>query len=122
MGREKDHPLSRDQMYNALDLLERIRDLEKKYIESGGTPFVLTSGYRPPLINEHVVGAKKGDAHERCMGIDLRDRDLCLSDFLLQNKPLLEHLGLWMESPQSAVNHCHLQSFPPKSGRRVFLA
>lgn len=118
MGRDRAYPLNEELMTSALDLVDRLNKLQEHYPDS----FVITSGYRPPEINETIKGARTGDAHETCRGVDLRDWNLMLSEFLLDNLELLEEIGLWMESPSSAKDHVHLQSYPPKSGNRVFIA
>ncbi len=121
-GRDALYPLTQEQYDNAEDLLERIAELEDHWSDESGEEFEMTSGYRPAAINATVPGAHHGDAHEDCQAIDLHDPNLELTDFLLRNTTLLEQIGLYLESPQSAKNHCHLQSRPPKSGHRVFIA
>lgn len=122
MNRDAQYPLTQEQMDNAEDLLEKLNELEDHWSDESGEEFVVTSGYRPAAINAEIPGSKPHDAHERCQGVDLRDINMELSDFLLRNTTLLEQLGLWMESPSSAKDHVHLQSYPPYSGHRVFIA
>lgn len=118
MGRDKKYPPSEIQVQDAEDLIEKINLLSLEYDHE----LTLTSGYRPPEITDQIPHAVHDDAHERCQGIDLRDEDKELSQWLLCNQAILETLGLWMESPQSAHDHVHLQNYPPKSGKRIFLA
>lgn len=118
MGRDVKDPLTVTQMRSAIDIVIKLGELEESY----ATPLVLTSGYRPVSINSHIPGAVHGDAHERCCGVDLHDPDHRLSDWCLSHINELERIGFWMESPQSAKNHVHLQTYAPKSGRRVFIA
>lgn len=117
-GRDRDFPPTDDQTHSASCLVDAINELEKEY----GQPLVMTSGYRPDEINAHICGAVKGDAHSRCSGIDLHDPQGQLSDWCLKHLDILEELNFWMEDPKSAKNHCHLQSYPPHSGKRVFIA
>lgn len=118
MGRDAAYPPSDEQLAAAKDIVEKLGSLEEAF----GSPIVLTSGYRPPEINATVPGAKHADAHEKCMGADLRDLGKELSKWCLANLLVLETIGLWMEAPGSAQNHVHVQTYAPKSGRRVFIA
>jgi hypothetical protein len=111
-------PVSDELMRNAEELLEKIELLEHEL----DLTFVLSSGYRPPAVTDSIAGAHHGDAHESCQGIDIHDPDLLISKELQASPGLLEKCGLYLESPISSANHCHLQSRPPKSGKRVFLA
>lgn len=119
MGRDVEYPPTDDLVACAEDLVDRIALLEVKY---NSEPLVITSGYRPPAITDTIPHAVHGDAHEKCQGIDLKDPDKKLSTYLLANLAVLEELGLWLESPISAHDHVHLQTYPPKSGKRVFIA
>lgn len=118
MGRDADYPLTDDMSHNASMMIAILAILEK----SCGIPLILTSGYRPSEINSEIPGACSHDAHTKCAGVDLRDADGKLSIWCLNNLDILTQIGVWMESPQSAKNHVHLQTYPPASGRRVFIA
>lgn len=87
-----------------------------------GKELTITSGYRPPQLNETIPHAAKGDAHERCLGVDLHDPDKAVSKWCLEHIEILVGLGLWMESPEDAHDHVHLQCIAPRSGNRVFRA
>lgn len=117
-GRDIEFPLTSEQIENALEIIEKLKELEKIY----GEPLICTSGYRPSVINSLIPGAKPDDAHSKCAGVDLHDPAGALSQWCLVHLEVLEALCFWMESPTSAKNHVHLQSYPPKSGKRVFLA
>lgn len=117
-GRDKDYPLTLKQEDNTIDIVGRLFRLEKEW----GEPLVLTSGYRPAPINAGIQEAKPHSTHITCQGVDLRDGDGAFSRWLISNVDLLEELGFWMEAPSSAKNHVHLQTVPPKSGNRIFIA
>lgn len=118
MGRDKDYPLTEQMSQDASMMVATLAILEKSY----GTPLVLTSGYRPAELNVNIPGACAHDAHTRCAGVDLRNSDGDLSAWCLNHLDILTQMGVWMESPQSAKNHVHLQLYPPASGHRVFIA
>lgn len=119
MGRDKQYPPSEQMIEDATNLLENVSLLE----EALGVEFILTGGFRPEeMIEDHELPGCPHDAHSRAQGIDIHDPDLFISKLILQNLDLLEQTGLWMESPVSAKDHLHLQSYAPGSGKRVFIA
>lgn len=118
MGRDKKYPLLDAQKANAINMIEKLSELERYW----GEALVLTSGYRPNEINATIAGARQNDSHSKCQGVDLRDLDGAFSRWLMDSTWLLKELGFWMESPQSAKNHVHLQTYPPHSGNRIFIA
>ncbi len=101
---------------NAIDLSERLNRL-MLYWER---PIILTSGYRPAAINSQVKGAALKSHHIVCAAADISDEDGALDAFCMSDLPMLEHLGLWLEHPDSTPGWCHLQLLPPRSGNRVF--
>lgn len=118
MGRQTQYPLTTDQMEAAQETVKRLAQLETAY----GMELVLTSGYRPDAIDAQTPGAHPGDAHSKCMGADLRDLDRALSNWCLDNLDIVSEIGFWLESPMSAVNHVHIQTYAPPSGKRIFIA
>lgn len=118
MNRDLAYPLTEEMQKNSEDIVNKLNQLQAHWVDE----FFITSGYRPAEINETIKGAKTGDAHETCRGVDLRDWNKMLSEFLIDNLEILEETGLWMESPDSSKDHVHLQTYPPKSGHRVFIA
>lgn len=117
-GRDVKYPLTPDLKFNASQMIHKLELLEGYW----GYPLILTSGYRPEAINDAVFGARRGSWHTKCAAVDLHDAGGLLSKWLLDHLYVLEETGLWMESPDSAKNHLHLQMYPPRSGSRVFVA
>lgn len=107
----------------------------QKFRAAYGKPMVVTSGVRdeerqrdidtlagrtPRLASRHIAG----DA------TDFADPDGALGQFCLDNEGLLVQCGLYLEDPHYTVTFddngapirwTHLQSFPPRSARRVFV-
>jgi len=54
--------------------------------------------------------------------IDLADPDGDLDEWLMtaEGQAALVEIGLWMEHPAATKSWTHLQTVPPKSGRRTF--
>jgi hypothetical protein len=118
MGRDRQYGITATQLLAARELVDTLNALMTKC----AIQLVITSGYRPPALNMLIPGSKPGDAHESCRGVDLRDSGKALSKWLVENVETMVILNLWMESPTDAADHVHLQSYPPKSGNRIFKA
>ena len=82
---------------------------------------IVTSGWRPPDVNASTPGAALRSLHMQCRAIDLFDPAGDLDDWCLDNATtVLRDLGLWLEHPAATKGWCHVQTVPPRSGRRVF--
>lgn len=118
MGRDKLYPLNEEQKNNLEKLLVAVNKLRALY----GEPMYVSSGYRPGTFNMKAGGGKKS-AHLTCEAVDFKDADRKLTKFCTDE--ILEHCGLWMESPDVATTWLHVQLREPKSrwnGRkRVFI-
>lgn len=115
MGRDVANPLTPEMKQNLDKLLVAVNRLRAMW----GKPLVVSSGYRPPAANAAAGGAAKSN-HMICAAVDFRDPKQELAKWLLQDLSILEDCGLWLEDPASTPTWCHVQIFPPKSGRRVF--
>lgn len=88
------------------------------------------SGWRPGAVNAGTPGASKGSKHMTAEAGDVRDtanRDF--ARWCLKNLSKLEAIGLWLEDPRHTWHAAaggrpwvHLQTVPPRSGSRVYLA
>ncbi len=117
MSRDVKYPPSQELYDNAIEIVNRANAL----LEYFGSERRVRSGYRPEPINALVPGASKTSKHITCQAIDLEDKDRQLSSYCLENLTLLQELGLWLEQPSSTPTWVHLQTCPPKSGKRVFI-
>lgn len=113
MGRTEG--LTDELLINATDTVERVNLLLDKFGEQRS----VTSGYRPASINSQVGGAKKSN-HIICKACDLEDKNGRLDEWCMNNKHILEQIGLWLEHPSATQGWCHVQTVPPKSNNRVF--
>lgn len=98
---------------NLMELRARLNQLGFK------PPRVFTCTYRNPEHNARVGGAKKSSHLTGC-ACDIADADRKLKDYLLMNPELLEECDLYAEDFDSTSTWVHLQSNPPKSGKRIF--
>jgi hypothetical protein len=127
MGRDKEFPddINDEIRANAKDLVIRVQ----KLLDIWGGATEVSSGWRPPSINAATPNASKKSNHMIGCAVDLKDKSGRLDDWCLANLKVLEDLGLWMEHPDKTQTDlerfghgwCHLQSKPPKSGKRVFM-
>ncbi len=85
------------------------------------TGSIVTSGWRPPAVNDATPGAAARSKHLSCQAVDLFDPDGDLDEWLLSvSDTALAALGLWLEHPAATKGWAHLQTVPPGSRRRVF--
>lgn len=110
MGRDKEYPLSKEQIDNLLDLLPRINLVRFHY----GKPLIVSSGYRPGHYNTQAGGAKKSN-HMSCKAVDFADPKGEFAKWCLANMHILKQAGLYMEDPSRTVGWLHLQSEPTKN-------
>jgi len=117
MGRDKKYPdeYNEEIKKNALETVEKVQEL----LSIWGGYTEITSGWRPAAINQKAGGAKKSN-HMVGKAVDLKDNNGNLDAWCLANLKVLEDIGLWMEDPEATPGWTHLQTCPPKSGRRVF--
>lgn len=118
MGRDKQFPdeLTQEIKDNASDLVVKVQKLLSIW---GGTTWV-SSGWRPAAVNSKVPNAAKKSNHMTGKAVDLVDKQGRLDEWCMANLKVLEDLGLYLEDPAATPTWCHIQSCPPKSGRRVF--
>lgn len=83
----------------------------------------VSSGWRPLAVNSSTPNAAPNSKHMTGQAVDLYDPDGDLDDWLSTGEGLavLEAIGLWIENPACTKGWTHLQTIPPRSGRRVFL-
>ena len=81
----------------------------------------VNSGWRPKGVNDATANAAKGSKHLTAEACDLPDADRSLCQWAVDNLDVLEDIGLWMEDPRWTSTWLHVQTIPPKSGRRVFI-
>ena len=118
MGRDRKYPddLTPEIEGNALELLDRVNILLGEF----GQERKINSGWRPPAVNGKTPGAAPLSKHMLGLAVDLADPEGDLDEWCLENVDALERVGLWLEHPAATKSWCHLQSVPPKSGKRVF--
>ena len=57
-----------------------------------------------------------------CKACDLEDVDGKLDKWCMDNLHILAEIGLWLEHPSATKTWCHIQTVPPKSGKRVYFS
>jgi len=119
MGRERLHPdeLTPHLQRNAACTLGRANRLLQL---AGARAWVINSGWRPLAINACIPNASPRSRHITCEAIDLGDGDGSLDAWCIEHLETLASLGLWLEHPRATPGWCHVQTVPPRSGRRVF--
>lgn len=118
-GHDKAYPLTPVMEDNLARLLTQVNMLEEEYPED--FLFKVTSGYRPPPVNQRVGGAKRS-AHLICEAVDIADPGGKLAKWCYENQDVLEFLGLCMEHPSATKGwlHVDLRERYDKNGKRVW--
>lgn len=83
---------------------------------------LVSSGWRPPMINRQVKGAAPKSKHMTGEAVDLYDPEGDIDNFLIsgQGQRVLASLGLYIEHPSATKSWSHIQIVPPRSHSRVF--
>lgn len=131
MGRREKHPLAMSpsierEAMRTVDLVCKLLTQAQTFgvtlEQSPVTKTLVSSGWRPPAINAATPNAAPNSKHMTGQALDVYDPDGDLDEWLLtgEGTAALEALGLWVEHPSATKTWCHLQTIPPRSGRRFF--
>ena len=120
MGRDKQYPLALtpDIIRNAATTV----GLANTLLALFGQGRKVNSGWRPPAVNAATANAAPMSKHMLGQAIDLADPEGDLDDWLMGDigQAAMTRLGLWHEHPAATKGWAHLQTVPPRSGRRTF--
>lgn len=110
---------------NAEETLRRVNMLLWEFYRANPTSNQdrgCNSGWRPPAVNAATKSAARKSNHMLGLACDVGDDDEMLDKWLMTKagQDALVRNELWMEHPSKTPRWCHLQTVPPKSGRRVF--
>ena len=96
---------------NAQSLLVSVNKLLEFLKVTGAypDPVSVSSGWRPNVVIQAVGGAK-ASYHLLGRAIDIRDPKGLLGYRILQDFPLLEEFGLWLEYPRFTAGWVHLDN------------
>jgi uncharacterized protein YcbK (DUF882 family) len=90
-----------------------------------GKDLVITSGLRSQAFQYDLIqnGKSKAKKSNHILGAaaDILDSDGSLAKWIQENIVKMEEIGFWMESFTHTKGWVHVQIFPPKSGKRVFI-
>jgi hypothetical protein len=109
-----------------VDLANRLMVMAKgagvTLVQIPGTDSIVPSGWRPADYNATLPNAKPRSLHITCEAIDVNDPDGDLDEWLItpDGQRVLTDLVLWHEHPAATKGWAHLQTKPPRSGRRTF--
>lgn len=118
MGREKRYAadLTTEVCVNAAETVNRVNALLKEF----GEERHVTSGWRPPEVNASTPNAAKRSNHMLGLACDIEDPEGDLDEWCVDHPEVLERLGLFQEHPATTKGWAHLQTVPPRSGKRTF--
>jgi hypothetical protein len=113
----KDYVLTPKQAANFERLFTVMNEIRKAY----GKPMIVTSGVRSEVDQARINPKAPGSAHIQAAACDISDADRDVWGWCMDNLPLLEHLGVYLEDKSHTPRWVHFQVIPPRSGNRVFL-
>ncbi len=120
MGRDAQYPLALkpDIKRNAITTVALTNELLAIF----GQGRKVNSGWRPPAVNAATPNAAAMSKHMLGQAIDLADPEGDLDDWLMGDigQAAMARLGLWHEHPAATKGWAHLQTVPPRSGKRTF--
>jgi hypothetical protein len=127
MGRASLYNCPQETKANSADTVEKVNSLlavlEEQKVPLEIHPKTLTiisSGWRPPEMNARIKNAAVKSKHITGQACDLYDPEGLIDDYLMDFPGVLQAIGLYMEHPASTKGWSHVQTVPPRSGRRVF--
>lgn len=101
---------------NAATLIGRVN----RFLSVFGEYRRILAGWIPEPVNHAWPHAPVACKNATMEAVDLHDPEGDLDQFVMDNQKLLQTCSLWAEHPATTRGWCHLQSVPPKSGRRIF--
>lgn len=116
-----ENDLPQDVLINIHKLLEILQEFRAIY----GKPMIPTCSYRDAEHNKKIGGSPKSD-HSRGLAADFQDANGELRKFFMENREVMEKLGIWIEHPAYTGNWCHIgiapkqqRAFIPFAGAKV---
>jgi hypothetical protein len=103
---------------NAKELIGRVNNLLASLLMGERE---VRSGWRPQGVNDATKNAAASSKHITGQAVDLADNDRSLAKAIMLDPEALETFGLWMEDTRWTPTWVHLQSVPPKSGKRIYI-
>jgi uncharacterized protein YcbK (DUF882 family) len=102
--------------------LRNLEDLCRKINALGyQPPMRATSCLRSIKDQQRINPSAMGSSHLYGCAVDIADPKGELKKWCVANKAKLIECGLWMEDPEYTTSWCHLSSYMPKSGKRIFI-
>lgn len=102
--------------------LRNLEDLCRKVNALGyQPPMRATSCLRSIKDQQRINPSAMGSSHLYGCAVDIADPKGELKKWCVANKAKLIECGLWMEGPEYTTSWCHLSSYMPKSGKRIFI-
>jgi len=109
---------------NLSELITKLNKLENL----SGIHFSISSGFRDKSDQIRIYNAKgiydEGDMHMGSKHFTCQAADCCangLQEWILNNKNVLDDLGLWFEDFKYTPGWTHSQTIRPNSGKRFFI-
>lgn len=111
------YPTTQEQSENLNTLLQILNTIRAAY----GKPMIITSGLRSEADQARINPSAPKSKHLLGQAADVSDKDGSFWAWCMDNMHLMEQLDVHFESKDSTPTWTHIQTVPPKSGKRIFL-
>lgn len=118
-GRDKAYPKAYTKEIS--DNLDRLLVVMNQVRAAYGKPMTVSSGWRPPEVNEDTSNAAKASNHLKGLACDIADPKGDVMRWVLANLDLMQQLGLYLEDFRWTPTWVHFQIVPPGSGKRIYI-
>lgn len=99
------------------DLLMKLNKVRAKY----GKPMYINSGLRSQADQQRINPKAPKSKHLLGQAADIRDVDGAFWKWCMINMDFMVEVGFWFEDKSATPTWCHIQTVPPRSGKRIFL-
>jgi len=107
---------------NGPETVRRVNLLLQLYKEDTGRDVdKVSSGWRPPAVNDETSNAALTSNHLLAAAVDVVDELRQFAAWCVLNPSKLAACGLWVEDPRWTPTWVHLQIVPPRSGKRIYI-
>lgn len=101
--------------------MEKLATAMTQLEDAFGSSFLVTSGLRNKELQERINPSVKNSAHLSGEAVDISSPDRVIWCWMMDNIPLLEESGVYLEDRSRTPRWIHCQIRVPNSKSRVFI-
>lgn len=111
------YPTDAETQANLEDLLSKLNQVRAAY----GKPMFINSGLRSQADQARINPNAPKSKHLTGQAADIRDNDGSFWKWCMAEMHLMVQLGIYFEDKGATPTWVHMQSQPPRSGKRIFI-